>query len=659
MTGLEIDLELSESGQSGVIRVQRIEVPEAGLDLKESIIECGRVQVTQRWLRCDDAYLAAEFPVLGRQVVAGHFHYEREPGVLHFALPQIALAGGTVGVSGQSGESGSFARFDGTSLALPDVLGLAAKAGIDSGGLTASGNVDARGSVNTDAAGTISLQLDADLGNASVSNDAGTIAGEAVGGSISMQAEYGDGTWTFDIDASADSGEAYIEPVYANLSEQPLRIKFDGARTTDFTTFDVARFELEQGTQASLNGSARLRAPSGEQPLLLESATVAIHNTAVTFLYKNLLQIPLAGTAVGDLDTAGEVSGTVTISDNAPQSAQLELTDVTLDDRQRRFAVYGLAGSLHWPGPDGVPGDTPSSELSWASGDVQGILIDGTTARFSLGGDDLVLRDLLTVPTMGGALRINRLEVHNYGADDARGLLDAELEPVQLGQLTGAFGWPAFSGSLSGRLPLLTYEGNAMTVGGRLTARAFDGDIELANLRIAQPFGRVPRLSADLAFSNLDLERLTSTFSFGLIQGRLSGEVAGLEMVAWRAVAMDARLYTPPGDRTPHRISQRAVENLASVGGGGAGAVLSTGFLKFFEVFAYDRIGLRCVLADGICRMSGAGAAGEGALGRGYYIVKGSGIPRIDVIGYRERVGWDALVRQLSAISRDTTAVVN
>ena len=125
-------------------------------------------------------------------------------------------------------------------------------------------------------------------------------------------------------------------------------------------------------------------------------------------------------------------------------------------------------------------------------------------------------------------------------------------------------------------------------------------------------------------------------------------------MQNWRPVAMDMYFYTPANDKSQHRISQRAVENLASVGGGGAAGALSTGFLKFFDVFAYDRIGLRCELDNGVCRMSGAGPAPAG-----YYIVKGSGIPRIDVVGFRDAVSWQRLVQQLAAITRSGSPTVN
>jgi hypothetical protein len=81
--------------------------------------------------------------------------------------------------------------------------------------------------------------------------------------------------------------------------------------------------------------------------------------------------------------------------------------------------------------------------------------------------------------------------------------------------------------------------------------------------------------------------------------------------------------------------------------------------MKFFEEFSYNSIGIRCVLQDGTCRMSGVGPAGDGPFGQGYYIVKGSGLPRIDVVGYRHQVSWNTLIRQLKNITASGAPVVN
>jgi hypothetical protein len=120
--------------------------------------------------------------------------------------------------------------------------------------------------------------------------------------------------------------------------------------------------------------------------------------------------------------------------------------------------------------------------------------------------------------------------------------------------------------------------------------------------------------------------------------------------------AFDAYLHTPPDDRSKRRISQRAVTNLSSIGGGSGGSVAATlqgGFLKFFDDFGYKRLGLSCRLANDVCLMGGV----EPASGGGYYIVKGAGLPRIDVIGSQTRVAWTTLVRQLGSVMESEIVV--
>ncbi len=70
---------------------------------------------------------------------------------------------------------------------------------------------------------------------------------------------------------------------------------------------------------------------------------------------------------------------------------------------------------------------------------------------------------------------------------------------------------------------------------------------------------------------------------------------------------------------------------------------LSRSFLRWFDEFSYDRLGIECKLSKGVCEMSGVGPADGG-----FYIVKGGGIPpRIDVIGFNRRVDWSVLVQRL------------
>lgn len=657
ISGLASELESTDAGLRGDVRIARIDIANFDRSFDDVRVDCRILSLTTRTVGCQQAVFTADIPGVGRQSINGHFVYDRVSGTADITLLAVAVADGVVRFDIRVGESGVTTHFKGDRLQLAGLFALASHFNASFEEYTADGLGYLAGTVNITPDAPLKLELVADITAAALANDRGTIAADGVAAHVEVDMTIDNGNVAIDLDVHTGDGEAYIEPVYANFSTHAVTLRAEGVTTSDFARYDIQEFALQQDSLLDVQGSAAVTFPLEQDAPVVLSGDIRLQNSSVSNLYTNIVKIQLAGTILGNLDTDGHLSGSVVIDNNAVQSATLQLADVILDDTRGRFAIYGLAGSVDWRAD---PENTPDpSHLRWDSGTTYNIPIGGGEARIQLGDNDIELLAPLRLTTMGGALRLNRLELHNYGSDEATGVLDAELEPIQLGQLTGAFGWPAFSGTLSGQLPLLTLAENTITVGGTLSARAFDGTMQLSDLRIEQPFGRVPRLQGELQLRDLDLRRLTETFSFGLIQGRLSGDVSGLEMINWRPVAMDLHFYTPENDRSQHRISQRAVENLASVGGGGAAAVLSTGFLQFFEVFAYDRIGLRCVLRDAVCAMSGAGPAKEGPQGRGYYIVKGKGVPRIDVVGFRNTVSWPRLVQQLDAITRSSGPTVN
>ena len=218
------------------------------------------------------------------------------------------------------------------------------------------------------------------------------------------------------------------------------------------------------------------------------------------------------------------------------------------------------------------------------------------------------------------------------------------MRGVSLDQLTRELDWPPFSGALSGELRDMRYADDLFAVGGGLNITAFDGRIEVSNLRIQDPLSAVPVLRASATMRGLNLEALTRTFDFGRIEGRLDGDVEDLRLVAWRPDQFDLHLYTPPDDRSRHRISQRAVENLTELGSG-LPAGLSASFLRVFEEFSYDVIDVKIVLRGASASIDGL-ARDDG----GYYLVRGSGLPRIDVIGRNRSVAWNDLLERLRQI---------
>ena len=96
------------------------------------------------------------------------------------------------------------------------------------------------------------------------------------------------------------------------------------------------------------------------------------------------------------------------------------------------------------------------------------------------------------------------------------------------------------------------------------------------------------------------------------------------------------------------------MSSLSNVGGGGGGVVqaLQSGVLRFFDEYSYDKLGIRCRLRGDVCEMSGVEPAPNG-----YYIVKGSGIPRIDIVGNQGRVNWNQLMSSIATADFGGTTV--
>ena len=583
IAGLESQFELTASGLHGEVRMARITLQESGQSFDDVRVACIGIVLTTRGAVCNDATFTATIPGVGRQSMPGTFAWDKLTGNTNVELRNVAIAGSRMRFEILASDSGIEAKYSGKSLNVEGLLQLAGEFTDAFADYSGSGRTDLVGRVSVPADGPLRVVATADLNAASLANDAGTVAAADITGRLEVDIAVHPDSTRFDLVIDSKQGEAYLEPVYGNFSEHALHLRADDVRTTDFTVFEVGRFELRQATLLDASGSARLAFPLEEDAPVSMTADVTLRDSSVANLYTSLVQVQLAGTVLGALDTDGRMSGTVRIADNELRAAVLELDDVILDDQRGRFAVYGLDGVVDWRADK--MGTPAASRLSWDSGTAYGLIVGGGDVQLQLGNNDIELLQPLRLSTMGGALRINQLVLHDFGSDEATGRLDAELEPVQLGQLTGALGWPAFSGTLSGRLPLLQLSENTVTVGGDLSAQFFDGTMTVSKLRIEQPFGRVPRLNADLAFRGLDLQRVTETFSFGYIQGRLSGDVTGLTLVNWRPVAMDMKFYTPPDDRSQHRISQRAVQNLASVGGGGARGGTVDGFFAVLRGF--------------------------------------------------------------------------
>jgi len=481
--------------------------------------------------------------------------------------------------------------------------------------------------------------LAAALSGLSFSDAAGLHAGEGLDARLESRLSGIGRDWRTTAELHVDAGQLYLDPVFLDAGVTPLSVSAAGDFHPTSGALGLSRLRFHHDTVATVEGDLTL-ARGGR----LEALDLHLSRAPLGPVYRSYLQPFAIGTLFDALQVEGDVEARLQWHSSADRRRlQLDFHDVGIDDDTNRFSMFGISGELNWD----QSGDADTSTLAWEGGQFYRIDFGSATVEGRFAGRRFDLGAPVGVPLLEGGVHVDTLEVTAIGTPDLEWKFRGAVQPMSLQALTGALAWPPFGGTIAGDIPLVSYGAGTITVDGSLDIEVFDGAVRIRQLSIADPFGVIPVLRADVDVQDLSLDALTSTFSFGNIQGRLQGRVHGLVLKDWKPTTFDARFATPDGDDSRHRISQRAVENLASLGG--AGAVLSSTFLRIFEEFSYRRLGISCRLDNGVCEMGGVAPAE-----RGYYLVEGGGLPpRIDVLGFNRRVDWGVLLGRVQRVTTE------
>lgn len=430
----------------------------------------------------------------------------------------------------------------------------------------------------------------------------------------------------------AKEGQAYAEPLFLDFGVLPLRA--NASISGDARGWKIDALHAVAGKAGMADIAGRLTRDYKPQDLTLRYDAADLGPIVTSYLQPFLI-----GTQMEGLELSGRASGQASMKAGAADAMASALHGVKLNVPKLGLVLDGLDGNLAWNASE--PAET---RLKWSGGVARKIPLQASQIAVRMQGKNARLIEPWRQPMLQGALKVEKLALRDIGAAEFSADFEGAVEPMNLAELCKALGWPQFGGTIGGTLPGLSVRDNVWSFRGALEAQVFDGSLKVENLRAIDPFGQLPRVTSDIAFRRFNLEQLTGAFSFGRITGRLDGEVTSLKLLNWSPVAFSSRIYTTPKDDEPHRISQRAIDNISAIGGGPTG-VLSRGALSIFKEFQYEKLGLSCVLDNGVCIMDGVDKAADGS----YYLVKGRLLPRIDVRGYSHRVSWPSLLDQLKA----------
>lgn len=458
----------------------------------------------------------------------------------------------------------------------------------------------------------------------------GTLAGQGLAGRGRLGIDTTGKAARIDFDGNLHGGQLLLGPIFAKLpSAHPVQLGLTAE--AGHGAFALSRLRINDPGAMQLDGSLAFDARGNLQKLRLNR-----FHAVFPVAYQRYGQAWLNTFGLQNLQIDGQVDAHLDLQPDGLHSFAFRTDGLDMADGAGRLGVGNLRGGLDWS----AQGERAATTLAWDNLKVYHLVNGAAVSHWQSRGGSLALQQPLTMSLLGGQLRVGSLDWRPAAAKGQRLSTSLAMTGVSMAAFSKAMGWPQFPGTLGGAIPSLHWVDDRIELDGGLSVAVFGGFVDITRMTLQQPFGINPVLTGDVSLKQLDLAELTSVFDFGSITGRMDGHVNDLRLVDWTPVAFKASLLAGGGGR----ISQRAVNNLTTVGGGGVAGGLQGAVLKLFKNFSYKRIGLNCTLQANICQMGGLDSSPDG-----YTIVEGSGLPHLEVIGHQARVDWPTLVRRLKA----------
>lgn len=629
--------DLARNPQQLVLTISKLSLPKPFNDLNLVNIRCTAFTWQNKELLCKQG--RATLRSKRWQSPAANFSFHVMDKHSSFKLTDLHVAGGTVEVDGE--ERGEHWQLQIDAKAVDGKLiqqllpqeRFKLKAGKINVKLTASGSHTLVNEFN----------LTTGLNSLTGQTKDGRLATEALVLESMLSAKNYKGLWQWQSHAQLNGGALYVEPLYLEAAGQNIALDAQGDWDASNKRVEINSVSYKHSKVGELSGSATVQYKHGVSP---EKAELSLNSENLQDLSAIYLKPFFEQTALQGVSLAGHLKADFVINKQALTALAATFNNLDVTDAAGRGEIQGGAGQLNWSNDEAF---NKPSEFSWRQLSLSALPIGPAKLSFlsRAGGIRLLKKNRL--PFLGGVIAVDHF---NWQANKELSF-EGDLSDVSLEQLSLALNWTPLSGSISGHIPRVEYSNKTLSLGGELVIKVFDGEVKASNLASSGLFTDFPKFHIDLEIESLDLDQLTGKFKFGGITGRLSGYVRQLYLENWHPVSFFAWLGTPENDDSRHRISQKAVQNIANIGGGGAADLLSKSFLRFFETFGYNQLGLGCYLHDGVCQLMGVKATESG-----YAIITGGGLPRIDVIGYNPRVDWNVLMERLQRISTTDEVIV-
>ncbi|MDZ7696889.1 MAG: hypothetical protein U5R49_08220 [Deltaproteobacteria bacterium] len=530
-------------------------------------------------------------------------------------------------------------------------------------GWTFSGGdaLESRGRLDAAHNGTFSCKLT--FPQMSFQNPEGTILGDRVDISAAIQGKADLKTGLVSADAALDAtgGEALLDRFYVNLKKSPLSARVKGTyriydrhlelssvalRLEEVFTCNLTGkiFEKDAGWQVDVS----TRIPETPLKPLFGFFILDPFQMEKPFLKK----LHVDGGVSAAIDLQGGRSDWTARGDLSWNAGtfRVEGNEMSLDGIDLSLPL-SLRRPLPQRPPEGMRG-----HLSIRSMRVPPLPKQAINFPLESRPNSLIVDAPIDVKIPGGSIRIDPIKINALIGPSPRlttglSMMGVNIKPLLKGT------WPQpVDGTMGGALSPIRLEGNRLTAKGNITASVFGGTVTVFNPGVSGLFTGAPVFRLNVRWDGLNLQKLTAGTEFGEIEGVLNGYAKNLEIAQGQPQKFDLFLETIETDNVPQRISVKAVDNIAQLGGGQSPFVGMAGTFAFlFKEFPYEKIGVHATLENDVFTINGTIHEGSKE-----YLVKRGLFSGVNVVNQNpdNRVGFKDMIKRFKRVTSSKSGPV-
>lgn len=462
---------------------------------------------------------------------------------------------------------------------------------------------------------------------------------------------------TFTTSLKVPRGEALFDRFYLDLAKNPITASGRGTYQIQPKILDVASLRFEMKNILPLEIEGRIHSNANQNDI-----TVRIPPVSLKPIFQNLLKDPFKSEKpiLDAIETEGTISAKLRLK-KMPGSWQatgrlnwqdgklsMQKKGVDLKGIQLDFPIWYQTGLKKTPHRQGrLEIDTLAVPL---------LPQQSLKIGLDIGPNQLLVKTPTNIQTPGGVLRLGPVRVEDIFSSDPEIRTSLSFDGIKLKPFLSGL-WPQLSaGSLSGRLNPVRYKGHLITSKGKVTAKVFGGRVAFSDFSASGIFTSVPVFKLNIEGQDLLLADMTTGTSFGKIEGVLSGYIRNFEIADRQPQKFKLLLETHPKKGIPQKISVKAVDNIAQIGGGQSPFIGLAGVMaSFFKTFPYRKIGIRADLENDLFTINGTIKEGDIE-----YLVKRGRFSGVNVVNQNpnNRASFKDMVKRIKRVSQKGGPIV-